>query len=101
MHTPLAPQKPKYNAREGQGHEGHKRKLDQKPHAKRNPQHHQSLTQRNGVPMEFFHDYAKEVAPTLLKAVTAMLNSKKTSASINKGLITLIPKTRDHAKLSN
>jgi len=51
--------------------------------------------------MEFFHECAKEVAPTLLKAFTAMLNSKETSTYINKGLITLIPKTGDHARLSN
>jgi hypothetical protein len=31
----------------------------------------------DGVPMEFFHECAKEVAPTLLKAFTAMLNSEK------------------------
>jgi len=49
----------------------------------------------DGVPMEFFHEYAEEVASTLLQAFMAMLNSKTTSASINKGLITLIPKTGD------
>jgi hypothetical protein len=49
----------------------------------------------DGVPMEFFHEYAEEVAPTLLQAFTAMLNSGATSASINKGLITFIPKTGD------
>jgi hypothetical protein len=51
--------------------------------------------------MEFFHECAEEVTPTLLKAFTAMLNSRETSACINKGLITLVPKTGDHAKLSN
>jgi hypothetical protein len=55
----------------------------------------------DGVPMEFFHEYAEEVAPTLLQAFTAMLKSGATSASINKGLITLIPKTGDQARLSN
>ncbi len=45
----------------------------------------------NGVPMEFFHEYAEEVAPTLLQAFTARLNAGATSAPINKGLITLIP----------
>jgi mannosylglycoprotein endo-beta-mannosidase len=55
----------------------------------------------DGVRMEFFHEYAEEVAPTLLQAFTAMLNSQATSASINKGLITLIPKIGDRARLSN
>jgi hypothetical protein len=49
----------------------------------------------DGVLMEFFHEYAEEVAPTLLQAFMAMLNSGATLASINKGLITLIPKTGD------
>jgi len=51
--------------------------------------------------MEFFHEYAEEVAPTLLQAFMAMLNSGRTSTSINKGLITLIPKTEDRARLNN
>jgi len=55
----------------------------------------------DGVPMEFFHEYAKEVAPTLLQTFTTMLNFGATSASINKGPITLIPKAGDRAKLSN
>ncbi len=54
----------------------------------------------DGIPMEFFHEYADEVAPTLLQAFTTMLSSGATSA-FNKGLITLIPKTRDRAKFSN
>jgi len=53
------------------------------------------------IPMEFFHEYTDEVARTLLQAFTAMLNSEATSAYINKGLITLIPKTGDRVKLSN
>jgi hypothetical protein len=55
----------------------------------------------NGVPMEFFHEFAKEVVPDLLKAFTAMLNAGETSAYINKGLITLTPKSGNHARLSN
>jgi mannosylglycoprotein endo-beta-mannosidase len=51
--------------------------------------------------MKFFHEYAEEVTPTLLQAFMAMLNSGTTSASINKGLITLIPKTEDRARFSN
>ncbi len=55
----------------------------------------------DGIPMEFFHEYVEEVAPTLAQAFTTMFNSGATSAFINKGLITLIPKTGDRAKLSN
>jgi hypothetical protein len=55
----------------------------------------------DGVPMEFFHECAEKVATTLLKAFTAMLNLGETSAYINKGLITLIPKTGDRARLNN
>ncbi len=55
----------------------------------------------DGIPMEFFHEYADEVAPTLLQAFTTMFNSGATSAYSNKGLITLIPKTGDRAKFSN
>jgi len=51
--------------------------------------------------MEFFHEYAEEVVPSLLQAFTTMFNYETTSASINKGLITLIPKTGDRARLSN
>ncbi len=43
----------------------------------------------DGVPMEFFHEYAEKVAPTLLQAFAAMLNSGATLASINKALITV------------
>jgi len=43
----------------------------------------------DGVPMEFFHEYAEEVAPTLLQAFATMLNSGATLASINKALITV------------
>jgi hypothetical protein len=45
------------------------------------------------LPMEFFHECAEKIAPTLLQAFTSMLNTGRTSTSINKGLITLIPKT--------
>jgi hypothetical protein len=55
----------------------------------------------DGIPMEFFHEYADEVAPTLLSAFTAMLNVEATSVSINKGMIALIPKTGDRARLNN
>ncbi len=55
----------------------------------------------DGLPMEFFHECAQEVAPDLLRAFAAMLNAGETSAHINKGLITLIPKSGDYARLGN
>jgi len=51
--------------------------------------------------MEFYHELADEVAPFLLNAFTAMLSAGSTSAYINKGLITLIPKAGDRARLGN
>jgi hypothetical protein len=53
------------------------------------------------IPMEFFHECEHEIAPVLLQAFTAMLKEGKTSEYINKGIITLIPKSRDHARLNN
>ncbi len=55
----------------------------------------------DGVPMEFFHECAQKVAPNLLLAFKAMLNAGDTFAFINKGLITLIPKSGDQARLNN
>jgi hypothetical protein len=55
----------------------------------------------DGVPMEFFHEFVSEVAPTLFHAFVAMLNAGSTSTHINKGMITLIPKSRDRARLNN
>jgi hypothetical protein len=55
----------------------------------------------DGLPMEFFHECAEETTPILLQAFTAMLSTERASASINKGLITLIPKAGDKAKLNN
>ncbi len=55
----------------------------------------------DGIPIEFFQACASEVAPTLLKAYTAMLTSGEASNYINRGLITLIPKTGDCSKLRN
>ncbi len=55
----------------------------------------------DGLPMEFFHECAEEMAPILLQAFTAMLDTGRASAAINKGVITLIPKLGDRAKLSN
>jgi hypothetical protein len=53
------------------------------------------------IPIEFFQACAYEVAPTLLKAYTAMLASGEASNYINMGLITLIPKIGDRSKLKN
>jgi len=51
--------------------------------------------------MEFFHECEQEVAPDLLQAFTAMLNEGATLTFINKGVITLIPKSGDRARLNN
>jgi hypothetical protein len=53
------------------------------------------------VPMEFFHEFVSEVAPMLFHAFVAMLSTGSTSAHINKGMITLIPKSGDRARLNN
>jgi len=55
----------------------------------------------NEVPMEFFQEFKKEVASMLLHAFSAMFKVSATSAHINKGLITLIPKSEDRARLNN
>ncbi len=55
----------------------------------------------DGIPMEFFHECEHEIAPDLLQAFTALLKEGKTSAYINKGIITLILKSGDHARLNN
>jgi hypothetical protein len=55
----------------------------------------------DGVPMEFFHEFANEVALTLFHAFTAMLSASSTSAHVNKGIITLIPKSGDRSRLNN
>jgi mannosylglycoprotein endo-beta-mannosidase len=55
----------------------------------------------DGVPMEFFQECAYEIAPTLLKAFTTILDTGEASASINKGQITLIPKSGNHSKFDN
>jgi hypothetical protein len=53
------------------------------------------------IPIEFFQACASEVAPTLFKAYTAMMASGEASNHINRGLITLIPKTGNRSKLRN
>jgi hypothetical protein len=58
-------------------------------------------TGRDGLPMEFFEESSKDVAPTLLQAYIAMLKLRNTSEFINKGLIFLIPKSGEHSRLGN
>ncbi len=55
----------------------------------------------DGIPTEFFQEFIDEISPTLLQAFSAMLRKGETLERINKGLITLIPKSGDHAKLGN
>jgi len=52
---------------------------------------------RDSLLMEFSED----VAPTLLQAYRTMLELGNTSEFINKGLITLKPKSGDHSRLGN
>jgi hypothetical protein len=55
----------------------------------------------DGILTEFFQDFVEEVAPTLLATFRAMLKQGKTFAHINRGMITLTPKSRDHYRLGN
>jgi len=55
----------------------------------------------DGILTEFFQEFIDEISPTLLQAFSAMLRNGETSELINKGLITLIPKSGDHVKLGN
>jgi hypothetical protein len=53
------------------------------------------------LPTEFFQKNMEETTPTLLLTFQAMFPLKMTSAFINKGTITLIPKSEDDSKLGN
>jgi hypothetical protein len=55
----------------------------------------------DGIPTEFFQEFSTELAPTLLLAFKAMLKIGETSEHINRGIITLIPKSRDHSRIGN
>ncbi len=55
----------------------------------------------DGIPMEFFHECEQEITPDLFQAFTALLSEGETSTYINKRVITLIPKSGDHARLNN
>lgn len=52
----------------------------------------------DSLPTEFFQENVEKTAPTLLRA---MLSLGLTSDFINKRIITLIPKLRNHSKLRN
>jgi hypothetical protein len=55
----------------------------------------------DGIPTEFFQEMTEEISSTLLQAFSAMLRRGETLEWINKGLITLIPKSGNHAKIGN
>jgi len=55
----------------------------------------------DGIPMKFFQELIEEISPTLLQVFSAMLRRGETSGWTNKGLITLIPKSGNHAKIGN
>jgi len=55
----------------------------------------------DGIPIEFFQEFELEIAPTLRLAFAAMFRTGATSTFINKGSITLIPKSGDRAKLNS
>jgi hypothetical protein len=55
----------------------------------------------DGIPTEFFQEFMSKVSPTLLQAFSAMLRNGETSELFNKGLIILIPKSGDQARIGN
>jgi hypothetical protein len=55
----------------------------------------------DSISTEFFQEFMSEVSPTLLQAFSVMLRNGETSELINKGLIILIPKSGDHARIGN
>jgi hypothetical protein len=55
----------------------------------------------DGIPTKFFQEFMSEVSPTLLQAFSTMLRNGETSELFNKGLIILIPKSGDHARIGN
>jgi hypothetical protein len=55
----------------------------------------------DGIPTKFFQEMTEEISPTLLQAFSTMLIRGETLEWTNKGLITLIPKSGDHAKIGN
>ncbi len=55
----------------------------------------------DGISTEFFQELTEEISPTLIQAFSAMLRRGEMLEWTNKGLITLIPKSGDHAKIGN
>jgi hypothetical protein len=55
----------------------------------------------NDIPMGFFHECEQGIAPDLLQTFMVLLSESETSAYINKGVITFIPKSEDHTRLNN
>jgi hypothetical protein len=55
----------------------------------------------DSIPTDFFQEMTEEISSTLLQVFLAMIRRGETSEWTNKGLITLIPKSRDHAKIGN
>ncbi len=55
----------------------------------------------NSLSTKFFQKNVEEIAPMLLLAFWAMCSLELTSNFINKSMITLIPKFKDHSKLGN
>jgi len=53
------------------------------------------------IPTEFFQEFMSEVSPTLFQTFSTILRNGETSELINKGLIILIPKSGDHARIGN
>jgi hypothetical protein len=55
----------------------------------------------DGLSTEFFQENVEEIAPTFLLTFRAILSLGLTSYFINKGMITLILKSKDHSKIGN
>jgi hypothetical protein len=55
----------------------------------------------DSLPIEFFQENVEEITPTLLLDFQAMLSLGLTLDFINKGMIILIPKSRNHSKLGD
>jgi hypothetical protein len=53
------------------------------------------------LPTEFFQENVEKIAPMLLLAFQPMHSLRLTSNFINKGMITLLPKSGDHSKSRN
>jgi hypothetical protein len=59
------------------------------------------VTRLDGLPMEFFQEILNETSLALLEATKAMLEACQFSKFFNKGLIVLIPKSRNRSLIGN